>query len=186
MTARLHYLIAAAGGAGGTECGRWVPLARTSRDLSAVNCRGCLVQLRRASERGFQMVRLHRSIIMLLVLLAMAPAVQAACPAQPASVNASTGSARICVPATADAPITRVDVTFTAGGVSRSVNFGPPAGQSTFAADFTFAITIPEELRGTGTSSLTSTGPGGTSGVASVATTFRPFVAPASPVLLAP
>lgn len=119
-----------------------------------------------------------------LAVLALPYSAHAACPTQPASVDASSGSARICVPATVDAPITSVDVSFTAGGVTRSLNFGPPSGQTSFAADFTFSVSIPTELRGAGTSALTSTGPGGTSGVATVATSFRAWSRPAAPVFL--
>lgn len=126
-----------------------------------------------------------RATIAILALLLAPAGAGAACPSQAPTVDASSGSARICVPATADAPIDRVDVTFTAGATSRSLNFGPPSGQPTFAQDFTFSVSIPPELRGPGNAALTSTGPGGDSEVASVAVIFRGYNRPAAPVLLA-
>ena len=175
-----HYAVTIGPQGAGAECGRWVAIGETTRNLENVTCRSCLVQLGRIGE-GIPM----RAIVLTIALLFAPLGAWAACPAQAPTVDASSGSARICVPATADAPIDRVDVTFTAGGTSRALNFGPPSGQPTFASDFTFSVSIPAELRGPGSASLTSTGPGGDSEVASVAVIFRGYDRPAAPVLLA-
>jgi len=124
---------------------------------------------------------------MCAALLGYTSTAGAACPMQSGSVTVpATGSLQLCVPASTAAPITTVNITWKLGSVSRPVSFGPPGGASQFSADFTFAVTVPDDMRGgTGSAQLTSTGPGGTSGVASPAVTFPGFDRPAAPVLSA-
>jgi len=96
----------------------------------------------------------------------------------------ATGSLQLCVPASTAAPITTVNITWKLGSVSRPVSFGPPGGASQFSADFTFAVAVPDDMRGgTGSAQLTSTGPGGTSGVSAPAVVFPAWAKPDAPVL---
>lgn len=130
-------------------------------------------------------MRLVIGLIASLLVLS-AQAAHAVCPVQAASVTVpATNTLYACVPATTDAPITRVDITFKAGTLTRPLFYVPPTGQTQFAPDFQLTIPVPTDLRGTGTAEMTSTGPGGTTEVVAVVPViFRPYGRPAAPVLM--